>query len=113
MEITSDTALTVTYKTDGGSVHGKAENCNAGGVVLVPADPALRRPAFSKSGPCDSSDRYEVLAVRPGEYFALAFAGNGPVLKVDESLLNQAVRVTLRTGEASSVDLKTVTKPVF
>jgi Carboxypeptidase regulatory-like domain len=113
VEITSDTALMMTYKTDGGSVRGKAENCNAGGVVLVPADPTLRRPGFSKSGPCDSTDRYEVLALRPGEYFALAFAGNGPVVTVDESLLNQAVRVTVRTGEASSVDLKTVTKPVF
>src|ERR1035441_7764164 len=56
---------------------------------------------FSRSGPCDSGDHYEVRAVRPGEYYAVALAGNGPVLAVDEALLNQAVKVTVRAGEAS------------
>jgi hypothetical protein len=42
VEISSDTAMTVVYKTDGGTVSGKAENCASGGVVLVPSDPARR-----------------------------------------------------------------------
>jgi len=94
-------------------VRGTAENCASGGVVLVPSDPARRRPGFSKSGPCDSSGHYEVRAVRPGDYYALAFAGNGPVLALDEALLNQAVKVTVRAGEASSADLRTITRPVY
>ena len=93
-------------------MRGTAENCASGGVLLVPQDPSLRR-GFSRSGPCDSSDRYEVRTVRPGEYYALAFAGNGPVLAVDEALLNQAVKVTVRADTASSADLKAVTRPVF
>jgi hypothetical protein len=113
VEISSDAAITVVYKTDGGSVLGRAENCASGGVVLVPSDPARRRPGFSKSGPCDSSGHYEVRAVRPGDYYALAFAGNGPVLALDEALLNQAVKVTVRAGEASSADLRTITRPVY
>jgi hypothetical protein len=113
VEISSDVAITVVYKTDGGSVRGKAENCASGGVVLVPSDPVRRRPVFSRSAACDSSGNYEVDAVRPGDYYALAFAGNGPVLKLDDVLLNQAVKVSVRAGEASSADLRTVTKPVY
>jgi hypothetical protein len=47
VEISSDVAITVVYKTDGGSVVGRAENCASGGVLLVPSDPARRRPGFS------------------------------------------------------------------
>src|ERR1017187_4260785 len=112
VEIATDAAITVVYKTDGGVVRGTAENCASGGVVLVPRVPSLRR-GFSRSGPCDSSDRYEVRAVRPGEYYAVAFAGNGPVLAADEALLNQAVKVTVRAGEASSADLRAITHPVY
>jgi hypothetical protein len=113
VEVSSDAAINVVYKSDGGSVSGKAENCASGGVLLVPADPLRRRPGFSKSGPCDSSGHYEIRAVRPGDYYALAFAGNGPVLALDEALLNQAVKVTIRAGEASSADLRAITKPVY
>jgi len=113
VEISSDAGITVVYKTDGGSVRGKAENCASGGVILVPADPARRRPVFSRSVACDSSGNYEVDAVRPGDYYALAFAGNGPVLTLDEVLLNQAVKVSVRAGEATSADVPTITKPVY
>ncbi len=115
VEISSGIEITVVYKSDGGSVRGTAENCVSGGVVLVPTDPALRRTGFSKSGPCDSTGRYEVRAVRPGDYYALAFAGNSPALALNEapSLMDGAVKVTVRSGEASTADLRTVTKPVF
>jgi hypothetical protein len=113
VEISSDVAITVVYRTDGGSVSGRAENCASGGVLLAPSDPSRRRAGFSKSAPCDSSGHYEVRAVRPGEYYALAFAGNGPVPAVDETLLAQAVKVTVRAGEATSADLRTITRPVY
>jgi len=113
VEISFDVSMSVVYKTDGGSVHGKAENCASGGVVLIPSDPARRRAVFSRSGACDSSDNYEIDAVRPGDYYALAFAGNGPVLMFDDALLKQAVKVSVRAGEASSADLRTITKPIY
>jgi hypothetical protein len=108
----TDITITVVYKSDGGVVRGTAENCASGGVVLVPRDPTLRR-GFSKSGPCDSNGNYEIRAVRPGDYYALAFAGNGPVPVLDEARLNEAVKVTVRAGEASSADVRTITKPVY
>jgi hypothetical protein len=111
--ISTDTSITVVYRSDGGSISGKAENCNLGGVLLIPADPALQRSGFSKSGPCDSNDRYQVQAVRPGDYYAVAFAGNGPVPAVDETLLKKSVRVTVRASAASTADVPTVTRPIY
>ncbi len=116
VEIASDTSITVLYKTDGGSVTGNAENCASGGVLLLPADPALRRPGFSSSAPCDESGRYEARAVRPGDYLALAIAGNGPVPALagaDAPLLKQAAHVTVRSGEATLLDLRAATKPLY
>ena len=113
VQLSSETPITVTYRTDGGSVHGTAEKCASGGVLLVPQDASLRSAGFSKSAPCDASGYYEVRAVRPGEYYALALAGNGPVPAVDDALLNRAVKVTVRAGEVTSTDLKAVTKPVY
>jgi hypothetical protein len=113
VEISSDIAVSVIYKADGGTLRGTAENCHAGGVLLIPANPALRRPGFSRSGACDAAGHYEVQAVRPGDYYALAFAGDGPVLTPDDALLNQAVKVTVRSGEATSADLRAVTRPIY
>jgi hypothetical protein len=113
VEISSDAAISVVYETDGGGVSGKAENCAMGGVLLVPSDPLLHRRGFSASGPCDANDHYQVQAVRPGEYYAMAFAGNGPVLPVDETLLKLAVKVTVRAGTASTTDVQAITRPIF
>ena len=113
VEISSDASVTVLYKSDSGSVIGTAENCASGGVLLVPADPLRRRPGASKSGPCDSGGRYEVRGVRPGDYYALALAGNSVVPPVDETLLGQGVKVTVRPGETATADLKTITRPVY
>ena len=113
VEISMDAGITVVYKSDGGSVRGRVEDCALGGVVLVSSDPAHRQPAFSRSAACDSKGNYAVDAVRPGDYYALAFAGNGPVLKFDEALLNQAEKISIRSGEAATADLKTITRPVY
>jgi hypothetical protein len=113
VEISSDVGIRVVYRTDGGSVSGRAENCASGGVLLVPGDPARRRAGFSTSGACDSSGHYEIRAVRPGEYYAMAFAGNSPVLAVDDTLLSQAVKVTVRSGEATWADPPTVARSVY
>ena len=65
--------ITLVYKTNGGTVHGKVEKCASGGVVLVPQDPAIRWPDLIRTVRCAPDDRYEFAAVRPGEYYAQAF----------------------------------------
>jgi Carboxypeptidase regulatory-like domain len=113
VQFASDVQITVVYKANGGAVGGVAENCVSGGVLLVPRDPVRRLAGFSRSGPCDANGHYEVTAVRPGDYYALAIAGNSVVPAIDDALLSDSVKVTVRAGEASIADLKAITKPIY
>jgi uncharacterized GH25 family protein len=107
--------LTVTYKLGGGTVRGTVENCAAGTVRLIPHDKAARRPGFVYFAPCDANDRYAIAAVRPGEYYVLAIAGDSPTPWYatgwdDDALLDSAGTVTVRAGENSTADLR-ATRP--
>ena len=109
--------VTLVYKGHGGVVRGTAENCASGGVVLAPADAAFRRPGFFFKAACSANDRYEIAAVRPGDYYAVAFAGNSPMpwdaATFDDAVLKQAARVTVRAGESTAADLRAIVLPVF
>lgn len=115
--ISGSLPITLVYKGHGGIVRGVAENCAAGGVVLAPADAAFRRPGFFAKAACDAKDRYEIAAVRPGDYYAVAFAGNSPMpwdaATFDDALLRQAARVTVRAGESIAADLRAIVQAVF
>ncbi len=104
--------LVVTYKSAGGSVRGTVEKCASGAVWLIPEDKTLRRSGFLWFVPCDSFDRYAVTAVRPGDYYVLAIAGDSPTPWYeaigDDGLLTEADKVTVRAGEASLVDLRAI-----
>jgi len=83
--------------------------------MLLPQEPGLRRPGFQYSKPCDSNDRYEIGVVRPGDYYVLALPGDGPDpwfrAKLDDTVLNQAAKVSVSAGETFSVDLRAITPP--
>lgn len=111
--LSSDITITMVYRIDGGVVQGAAENCASGGVLLVPRDPVRRLGGFSRSGPCDASGHYQVTAVRPGDYYAIAVAGNSSVPPIDETMLKDAVKVTVRAGESSAADLRAINKPIY
>jgi len=105
--------LTVVYKPGGGAVRGTVENCAAGTVRLLPRDKAMRRPGFLLFASCDSNDRYAIAAVRPGDYYAIAIAGDSPTrwyaaMWDDDGLVNNASTVTVRAGENSSADLRAI-----
>jgi hypothetical protein len=105
--------LTVTYKFGGGTVRGTVEKCAAGTVRLLPHDKAMWRPGFVFFAPCDSNDRYAITAVRPGEYYAVAIAGDIPAPWYatswdDDSLVNYAATITVRAGENTSADLRAI-----
>jgi hypothetical protein len=104
--------LIVTYKRNGGSVRGTIEDCAAGTVFLVPQDPALRRDGFISRTRCDQNDRFEILAVRPGEYYGIAVAPDSPVrvspMNLDQNLINQAARVSVRSNEATEAEIRLV-----
>jgi hypothetical protein len=112
VELSSSAApITVLYKTDGGTVRGTSEKCASGVVLLVPQDRALQSLPFLGSARCDSDDRYDFSGVRPGDYYALAFAGGGGVPQLDEILISQANKVSVRAEEIASADLHAIPRP--
>lgn len=106
--------ITLVYKANGGAVRGTAERCDSGWVALVPQNTSVRRAGMVHGAKCNSNDRYEITAVRPGEYYALAFAGDGDLpwnAILDGRLFNQANRVTVEAGETTSADLRAIERP--
>jgi hypothetical protein len=108
VSISGPVSITLFYKTNGGTVRGAVEKCAGGRVMLIPHGTS----ASAYSAMCDSNDRYEITAVRPGEYHVLAIPGNSPtpwfVLTLTDSLLKRATSVTVNPGETSTIDLRAV-----
>ena len=101
VEISADSPeLAVVYKTHGGTVRGSVEKCDSGQVLLVRQD----RPRGAMVADCDATGRFQIGAVRPGEYYAVAVPDLGP-RPVDAALLQGATRATVRAGETTQLDL--------
>jgi hypothetical protein len=120
IDMAAGAPLLFVFKTNGGSVHGSAEKCERGTVALIPRDEAKRWRGFLRTARCDSADRYDIGAVRPGEYYLIAFAGDenaalrinrltmdGNIAQlVPEDILSQAPVVTVKAGEAATTDVR-------
>lgn len=105
--------LTVAYKFGGGTVRGAVERCAGGTVRLLPQDKAMWRQGFVFFAPCDSNNRYEIHAVRPGPYYALAIGGDSTTpwygaIWDDDGLVHNASTITVRAGESSLADLRAI-----
>jgi 5-hydroxyisourate hydrolase-like protein (transthyretin family) len=96
--------VVVVYKTNGGTVRGAVENCGTGRLLLMPQS----GPVWGfRAGACDGAGRFEMVGVRPGEYYALAIAGDQPVTpETARPYLAGTARVTVRAGEVTQADLK-------
>jgi hypothetical protein len=106
VEISSGTVpITVVYKTNGGSVTGTVDNCSLGTVLLVPVEPERQSFGFLRSARCNASGRYQIAAVRPGDYYAVPFAGNATSPSLDAALYGPGNRITVRAGETTLADL--------
>ena len=103
-------ALIVTYKQGGGTVRGTVDGCAGGRVMLIPQEAVLRRGLFVRTVTCDPDGRFEFPVVRPGDYYGLAVAGDGPLLwseaLMDDRLMGQTSRVTVRANEVTSAELR-------
>ena len=80
-------------------------------MLLIPQDPTIQSLGFFRSARCDATDRYEIRAVRPGDYYALAFAEPGGAPQLDDILIRQAGKVTVHVDEALSADLRAIRRP--
>ena len=105
--------LTVTYKYGGGTVHGMVEECGDGRAVLVPREPGFQLPQLIRQVKCDANGEFEIDFVRPGDYYAVAIAGNGlptwwSTVDQDSMLAKQGARITVRDGETSSAEVRVI-----
>lgn len=102
--------LTVTYKFGGGSVQGMIDACAGGRVLLFPQDPALRRHEFLRETNCGPDGQFQFSAVRPGEYYGFAVATGSSArwytALLDGTLLNSAAKITVRSNEHTSADIR-------
>src|SRR5262245_56613696 len=103
--------LRIVFRFDPGSVRGTVERCEAARVVLIPQEETLRSEALMRGAVCDSSGRYDVAGLRPGDYYAFAFDHIGyPTGLLDRTLVNAllpfAARAQVRIGDATSLDSK-------
>lgn len=114
VELSAATSMLLVYKSGGGILRGKIENCNSGGVILVPADPALPIAPFSRQAFCSGAnpDHYEFRDLRPGSYSVVAISGASPIpwmmAPADGNVLRQATAVTVKGGESVGADLRAV-----
>lgn len=102
--------ITVEYKAGGGAVRGTVEKCASGAVLLIPTDADMRWFDYLHSVRCDAKDHYEIGAVRPGEYYAVAFAGRDSTPSMDAAVLQQASHVTVKAGETVTADLSAISE---
>ena len=95
--------IILVYRTGGGTIRGSVEKCDSGQVLLFAEDRSVRQVP---RGACDTNGRFEISAIRPGAYKALAFP---EYLLVNEEaaapFLRTAVQVTVRAGEVTEADL--------
>ena len=89
-------------------MRGTVEKCSSGAVLLIPTDANMQWFGFLHSVRCDAKDRYEIGAVRPGEYYVLAFAGRDSAPSPDANVLQQARHVTVNAGKTVTADLSAI-----
>jgi uncharacterized GH25 family protein len=108
--------VTITYRADGGTVRGSVEDCGSATVVLAPRDASLQYAEFIRQERCSQNGRFEITGVRPGEYYAFAFDKGVGMLELSTFVgrsINQAVRVTVRAGEATDASLKVTQREIY
>ena len=108
--------FTITYNSDGGGVRGAVEDCAGATVVLAPRDAALQTADFIRQVNCQAGGRFEIAAIRPGEYAAFAFdraPGMFELRSFAGRSANQAVHLTVRAGEITTTALKVTFRQVY
>jgi hypothetical protein len=68
----------------------------------------MRWFGFLYSARCDAKDHFEIGAVRPGEYYIVAFAGHDSDPTMDPGVLRQARLITVKAGETVTADLSAI-----
>jgi hypothetical protein len=103
--------LTITYRLGGGNVRGNVESCGAAHVVLIPQEAAQSLLGFMRIAECGPNGRFEIPAVRPGEYLGFAIEGTSlGALMRDTELSKKATSVTVREHESTSIEVRVIAR---
>lgn len=109
----------VVFRADGGTVSGSVEDGKGCWLSLLPVEQNLWKPS-QRMGRCDDFGHFTIPALRPGDYYAVAAtpsASGVPPLELAmptvrpasiQRVLQQATKLTVRSGETTRVDLKVV-----
>lgn len=118
VDLSGPTSIVLVYRSNGGAVTGKAEECGSGVVVMVSQDRSQNGTRVVRTSACGADGRYEIAAVRPGDYYLLAFSkATWPrpynQLSLErligtDRLLNRAAKVTIRPGGTTRADLAAI-----
>jgi hypothetical protein len=110
----SSPPVEITFDTNGGIVRGKIDGCGSATIALAPQDKRLQDAQFVYSGKCAEDGRFEVLGVRPGDYFAFALSRwDGPLdllASLDQSLANLSVTVHVNAGQQTDLALRVLNR---
>jgi hypothetical protein len=108
--------VTITYRSDGGTVRGSVENCGKAVVVLAPQNSSLQYPEFIRRTTCREGGQFEIRGLRPGDYYAFAFDREPGMLETSsfaQQWVNSAERITIRANEATRTILKVTERGAF
>jgi hypothetical protein len=108
MRISSgDQSLTLTYKHGGGIMRGMVASCGFGVVKLVPRDAARRHPSLIRSTTCDRNSKFDLLSVRPGEYYAFAILPGNDFARPDklDAQLKQSTPITVADNQTITSEI--------
>lgn len=103
--------LRIVYRSDGGTLRGTVEDCGNASIVVAPQDASLQRgdPYSVRFGRCSANGQFEIGNLRPGKYYAFAFAtpsDRASFLAALPNLVNNAVSIEVQAKESVTAELK-------
>jgi hypothetical protein len=104
--------IRITMRQGAASIHGNVENAWSGTVVVVDAGETVS--AKHSNAYSFSNSRFDVGALRPGDYYVLAVNRPAPLGLTEsilKTLLQRAEKVHLDKGGVTVVSLKTIPWP--
>ena len=105
----------VIFQPNSTSVRGKVEECGSGAVLILPQDEGLWDFRFIRHTTCDSTGRFDIGGLRPGNYYALALDRIDSTglddLVVLRCLAGMAEKLAVEPGRAVYVELKRLKWP--
>jgi hypothetical protein len=107
----SSAAIHVRYEMGSATVRGTVEQGGGASVAVYAQDPLLLRMDGMHTAIAAADGRFEIAALRPGDYWAVALDGEPPLTLSDPALQALAVLVHVDKGEAATVKLRVVDWP--